>query len=281
VFFAVADDEYFDAAGIDLIAGRTFGPGDQGDNAERVVVVNEALVRRFFEPGQNPVGQPLPFVARPDREARTRVIGVVRDHRNLGLNEEPRAEYWVPWDRNYFGAMVLVARTSGDATALAGRLAELVERIDPGMPVLEAATLRSLVGGTLAETRTVSTLIAIFGAIALILAAVGLYGVMAYAVAQRTRELGIRIALGARTRDVLGMILRQGLAVAAAGLVIGMGAAFAGLRLLESMLYDVDPADPLALTAGAALLAAVATGAALVPAWRATRVEPVAALKEE
>ena len=281
VFFATADDGYFEAAGIEIVAGRGFGPGDRGENAERVAVINETLARRFFGPGENPIGQLLPFGARPDPEDPTRVIGVAGDHRNLSLDQEPVAHYWVPWDRSYAGAMVLVARTAGDGGALATDLGELVERIDPGMPILQAGTLRSLVGGTLGETRTVSILIAIFGLVALVLAAVGLYGVMAYSVARRTREMGVRIALGARARDVVGLVLRQGLVIIAIGLGLGLLAALAGLRLLEGLLYDVAPGHPPALILGAVVLAATAAAAALVPAWKATRVEPVTALKEE
>ena len=281
VYFGAADAGYFQAAGIEFIAGRTFGPQDNGDNAEPVAVINQTLARRFFGPGENPVGRELPFAAHPDREVPTRVVGVVRDFRNISLSQAPRSAYWYPWDRSYAGRMILVARGAGDPSALAARLGDLVERIDPGMPVLRAASLRTLVGGTLAETRTVSTLIAIFGLIALALAAVGLYGVMAYSVAQRTRELGVRIALGADSRDVLGLVLRQGIRVIVAGLLLGLGASLAGLRLLENLLYDVAPGDPLALTLGAAVLALVAALAAFVPAWKATRVEPVTALKEE
>lgn len=281
VYFSAADHGFFDAAGIDLIAGRTFGPQDYGAGAERVAVINETMARRFFDAGASPVGRTLPIAVRPDRETPTRVVGVVRDFRNLSLDQEPRAQYWYPWDRSYAGDMVLVARTTGDPTALAATLGQLVEDIDPGMPVLEAASFRTLVGGTLAETRTVSTLIAVFGAIALVLAAVGLYGVMAYSVARRTREMGVRIALGARARDVLGMVLKQGLVLVGAGLGIGVLGALAGLRILEGMLFGVTPGDPVALGGGALVLGAVAVVAALVPAWNATRVEPVDALKQE
>jgi predicted permease len=275
-----ADAGYFDALGVPLLAGRTFRPGDHGEGAVRVVVIDRTLAERFF-PDQDPVGRTLPFGADPDWDDPATVIGVVGAVRNRSLRGEPAAQYWIPFDRNYRGDMTVVARTSGDPAGLAARIGEAVQRLDPGMPVLRSAPLRRLIGGTLQETRLVSALIAIFGVIALALATVGLYGVMAYGVSQRTRELGIRIAVGATARDVLGLILRQGLWVSGIGLVIGIGLAAGALRLLRGMLFDVSPADPIALALGALVLMTAAVGAALVPAWRATRIEPVSALREE
>jgi putative ABC transport system permease protein len=177
--------------------------------------------------------------------------------------------------------VTLVARSAGPPHVLARRLAEVVEGVDPGMPVLRAATLRELIGGTLGETRMVSILIAVFGGIALLLAVVGLYGVMAFNVARRTRELGIRVAMGATAGDVWRLVLGEGLRVAASGLIAGVVLAILGLRLLEGLLFETRPADPLALGAAAALLVAATMAAALLPARRATRIEPVQALAEE
>lgn len=279
VLITFADAGYFDALGLTL-RGRTFEPGDYGKNAEPVVVINRAMAERFFG-DDDPVGRLLPIMAEPDWDEPTRVIGVVSDFRNRSLREEPRDQYWIPFDRHYRGDMTLVVRTAGGPAPLARDLAALVERLDPGMPVLRAATLRDLVGGTLGETRMVSTLIAIFGSIALLLAAIGLYGVMAYSVAQRTRELGSRIAIGANARDIRRLVMAQGVRVAAAGLGAGLILAMAGLRVLQGMLFGVEPADPLALVAAAAVLLATAMTAALLPARRAMKVEPVRALAEE
>ncbi len=271
---------YFDAIGLPLVSGRTFVAGDYGEDAERVVVINQALAKRFFGDA-DPVGRVLPFAADPDWDAPTRVVGVAADSKNRSLRAPSWAQYWYPWGREYRGGMTLVARTAGDPRPLVAGLTELVQRIDPGMPVLRAAPLRELVGGTLRDTRMLSSLIAIFGALALVLAAVGLYGVMAYTVARRTREMGVRIAMGATRRVVLLMVLRQGLRLVVIGLALGIPLALAGLRLLESSLFQVSPADPLSLAAGAAVLVLVATAAAVIPARRATRVEPAAALREE
>ncbi|HUG42428.1 MAG TPA: ADOP family duplicated permease [Longimicrobiales bacterium] len=275
-----ADAGFFTAMGMPLEAGRLFRPADHGENAARVVVVNRALARRFFG-DESPIGRSLPFGADPVWEEPTTVIGVVGDHRNRSLRGDPAAGYWIPFDRNYRGDMDLVVRTPGDPAVLAPRVAALVERIDPGMPVLRAAPLRDLVGGTLRDTRLISTLIAIMGAIALALAAVGLYAVMAYAVASRTREMGVRMAVGASAGRVLRLVLGQGLLLAGLGLLLGIPMALAGLRLLRGLLFGVSPADPVALAAGGAALLLVAALASLVPAWRATRVEPVTALREE
>ncbi len=275
-----ADAGYFDAVGPTLLAGRTFTTADYGEDAEQVAVIDRTLAERFFD-GLDPVGRTLPFQADPDWERPTRVVGVVSALRNRSLSGDPLAQYWIPFERNYRGDMTLVARTPGDPAALAPRLAALVERLDPGMPVLRTATLRDLVGGTLGETRLVSTLIAIFGLIALALAAIGLYGVMAHSVAQRRRELGIRVAIGATARDIGRMVLGQGLRVAALGLAAGLLLALAGLRLLQGMLFDTAPADPLALTAAGLVLLLVTLAAALLPARSAIRVEPRTALEEE
>lgn len=279
VFFNHADAGYFAAMGMELVRGRTFEAWDHGTDAEPVAVVNETLARRFF--GQDdPVGRLLPFDARPRSGAR-RVIGVVADHRNHSLRNAPRAEYWVPFGRHYRGDMSLVVRARGRPEAMLPLLAERVERVDPGMPVLRAATLRQLVGGTLRETRMVSALIAIFGGVALVLAAVGLYGVTSYTVARRTREFGVRIAMGATGSALLGMVLRQGIYVGLMGLALGAGLALVALRLLRGLLFGVSPADPVSMAGGAMLLLAVALLAALVPAVRAAKVEPVRALTRE
>ncbi|MBW3554586.1 MAG: ADOP family duplicated permease, partial [Gemmatimonadetes bacterium] len=275
-----ADAGYFAAMGLELEAGRLFRPGDHGENAPQVIVINRALADRFFG-DENPVGRTVLFGADPVWEEATTVIGVVSDHRNRSLRAEPAAGYWIPFDRNYRGSMDLVVRTPGDPAVLAPRVAAVVERIDPGMPVLRSASLRQLIGGTLRDTRLISTLIAIMGAIALVLAAVGLYGVMAYSVESRTRELGVRMAVGASSGRVLRLVLRQALFIAGIGLLLGLPLALGGLRLLRGLLFGVSPGDPIALLAGGATLVAVAVAASMVPAWRATRVEPVTALRQE
>ncbi len=275
-----ADAGYFDAIGLPLVAGRAFEPGDTGENAPPVIVINRTMAERFFG-DEDPVGRILPIRADPDWEVPTRVIGVTGELRNRSLRGDPVAQYWIPFDRHYRGDMTLVARTDADPGALARRLAGVVEGIDPGMPILRTGTLRALVGGTLGETRMVSILIAAFAAIALLLAVVGLYGVMAFSVARRTRELGIRVAIGATAADIRRMVLGQGLAVAVIGLGVGLGLALAGLRLLQGLLFGTRPADPLALAAAALVLLAAALAAALVPAVRATRIEPVRALADE
>lgn len=274
-----ADAGYFDAMGLPLLAGRAFEPGDHGEEAPRVVVINRTLAERFFG-DENPVGRTLPFMTEPN-DVPARVIGVVGAFRNRSLRAEPAAQYWAPFDRYYRGDMTLVAGTDGSPTALGRRLAGVVETIDPGMPVLRTAGLRELIGGTLGETRMVSVLIAVFGAIALLLGVVGLYGVMAITVERRTRELGIRVAIGATGSDIRRLIIGQGLRVAALGLLVGLGLALAGLRLLQGLLFGTRPADPLALAAAALVLLAATLAAAVIPVRRATRVEPIRALAEE
>jgi predicted permease len=279
VYGNYADAGYFRALGIALEQGRLFDRGDGGARAEPVVVINQTLARRFFA-DEDPVGRMLPFATEQDGRP-ARVVGVVADHRHMSLRLPARSVYWVPFGTHYRGDMTVVARTPGDPATLAPRMAAQVQDMDPGMPVLRAATLRQLISGTLRETRMVSALIAIFGLLALSLAVVGLYGAVSYAVEQRTREIGIRIALGATIRDVLSLVLRQGVVVGVVGLAIGLGAAALSLRLLRRLLFGVSPVDPVSLAAGAAVLLGAVLLATLLPARRATRVEPARALNDQ
>jgi putative ABC transport system permease protein len=272
------DTEYFRAMGIPLLRGRTFTDQDrQGTPA--VVVVNRYLADRFW-PGTDPVGQRLRFPSnRPPLEAE--VIGVVGDTKQYAL-DDPDISYIYGSQAQTFGIFnTIAARSEGDPMRLASAVRSAVWSVDPEQPVWKIRTQQSLVERSVGLPRFLAQLMGAYAALALLLAAVGLYGVMAYTVAQRTHEIGVRLALGAQPLDVLRMVLRRGLLLAWVGLLLGLAGALAVGRLLQSLLFKVSASDPLTLVAVAALLLLVAALASYGPARRATRVDPLVALRYE
>jgi putative ABC transport system permease protein len=213
------------------------------------------------------------------------VVGVVADSRQSSLREEARAEYFLPIAQaptsagGAWGAMTMVARTQGDPAALAAAARRATWSVDPRLALANVRTLRDLVSESVAQPRFTMLLVLIFGAVALVIAAIGVYGVVAYSVSRRTREVGVRLALGARPRDVVRLIVSQSLRVAGAGVVLGIAGALVVTRALAKLLYGVSATDPWTFAAIAALLTAVAALATYLPARRATRVEPTLALR--
>jgi putative ABC transport system permease protein len=253
-----------------------------------VAVVNEALVRRYFG-GQDPLGQQITF-GTPDSTAEWRtVVGVIADVRHSGLAAEPEPEIYVPqrqltpdfWSIFVPIPLSFVVRGAGDATTLAPAIKAAVREVDAQQPLSTVRDGTQLVRDATARSRFNMLLLTLFGLVALTLASVGVYGVMAYTVSQRTRELGIRLALGARTSSVQALVLRQGLAIMALGLALGIVGALVLGRLARTMLFDVSPSDPRVLIGATLLLAGVSMVACLVPAARATRVDPMIALRAE
>jgi putative ABC transport system permease protein len=208
------------------------------------------------------------------------IVGVVADTRYFGLAQESEPVVFVPHAQDAWGTMLLVVRTRLEPGAIAGAVRAVLSRLDPGIPIADLRTLDEMASASLAAPRTTSALLAAFAVSALALACVGLYGVVAYAAAQRTREIGIRMALGAAARDVRRLVLGQGAGVVGAGLLLGLAGAFAASRVLRGLLYEVSAADPLTFAGLSLLLAAVALAAAWIPARRASRLEPAAALRE-
>lgn len=273
-----ASEGFIEAMGIPLVAGRTFRAEDR-DGAEPVMVISEALARQHF-PDARAVGRLL-YSGTGDR----RVIGVVRDVRPAAQDREAAGSAYLSMRQDedvfrWFGTVTLVVRGTDLRTA-AGSLRTLMLSLDPEMPPFNVRTLSDEVGGFVAGPRFSATLLGLFAGIALALAAVGVYGVMAYAAGQRTREIGVRIALGATRAAVLRLMLRDGILVVGAGLALGLSAALLLSRALTGLLHDVAPADPVALVAVAAVLASIGMAAAYVPARRATRTSALEALREE
>ena len=269
---------YFAAMGIPLLAGRGFVPMDRGDST-LPTLVSETFAHRYF-PGDTALGQRIRLGPNPNAPWRT-IVGVVGDVRDLGLGALPRPDVYVPFPQSPSAAMSLVLRTGGDPSAVVAPARAAIRALDPDVPISNVATLRQLVGGSVARTRYAGSLLAGFAALALVIAVVGIYGVMSYLVTQRSRELGVRIALGARPGDILRLVLREGVQLGLLGAGLGVLAAFGATRAMVTLLYDVSPADPTVYAAVSLLLVAVVLAACYVPARRATKVDPIVALRTE
>jgi putative ABC transport system permease protein len=273
-----ATSESFTALRIPLIAGRFLDQSDVA-NAPETGVVNETFARKFF-PNENPLGHRIEFAAAEDPIWRT-IVGVVGDTRQTGIATEVLPEVYVSAEQLPDLGMSLVLRTDGNPMAFAPAVREIVASLDKNVPVYRIETLDDSFVFQVASERFSMALLAGFAALALLLSAIGIYGVMAYAVGQRTHEIGIRLALGAVPGNVLRMILLQGAKLAVLGVVLGLGAGYALTRLLTAMLFEIKPTDPLTFAAGALILFAAAIAACWIPARRATKVSPLVALRYE
>jgi putative ABC transport system permease protein len=276
--------EYFDALGIPLIRGRHFDRTD-AENTPGVVLINETLARTYFG-GDDAVGQRIQSGL--PGSAWCTIVGIVRDVKHQGLDAQDKPETYyhylqVPpaWMSFVEGAMTVVLRTGPEPDSLAAAARGEVGKMDPSLAVFDVRSMESLLNSSLAQPRFRTTLLGVFAGLALLLAAVGLYGVIAYSVARRTNELGVRMAMGAQRNDVLMLVLGQGAKLAIFGIAIGLAVAFAAMRVISKLLFGVNAADPLTFAATALLILAVAFGASLVPAWRAIKVDPVVALRYE
>jgi predicted permease len=273
--YRVVGTDFFETLGIPVRRGRDF----TANEAQPVVIINEALARKHF-PGQDPIGQQLGGI---DSEPMT-IVGVVGAVRQAGLDHEPLQEIYLPLGRltaGWVSEMTIALKTSVEPASLTNALRRAVRAVDAGQPVYRVLTMEEVVNESLAGRRLQLWLLGGFAAIALLLAAAGLYGVISYLVAQRTREIGIRVALGAQQGDVVRLVMRHGAMLTAAGVAAGLVGALFLTRLLASLLYGVSPRDPLVFAGFAGALAAVALLATWLPARRATRVDPVVALRAE
>jgi putative ABC transport system permease protein len=265
---------YFAAMHQPVVAGREFTAADDA-KAPPVALVNEAWARRYF-PGRDVIGQRIRLDSKRSGQWRT-IVGVVSDARERGLDRPAPPVYYFVAAQMPPEQMMLVAR----GQVAPAVLREALSRIDPAQPVDKVSALSSLLSSSLAPRRFPLQLLAVFAVLALVLAAVGIYGVTAYSVAQRTREIGVRMAIGASAANVLRMVLGGALRTVALGLCVGTAAALAGGQLIASQLYGVSARDPLTYVAIAALLGFVALAASGIPALRATRIDPMAALRTE
>ena len=269
--------EYFDAIGVPVISGREFDDRDTA-RSPRVAIITESIARRHF-PGRNPIGRRIGY-----ERLDTEIVGVVRDARWGTLREPPASMVFFPIDQPpAFRAypINLDVRVAGDAGPAALAVRDAMRRAEPGLIVDNVVTMSSRLAQHVGRERLVAYLSSGFAGLALLLAAVGLYGVLSYAVAQRTREIGVRMALGARRSEVAWLVIRDALRVVGVGLAAGAAAAFATGRMLKTLLLDVSAADPVSSALVLGVLVVVTLAAAYVPARRAARVDPMLALRSE
>ncbi|HXU39692.1 MAG TPA: ABC transporter permease [Blastocatellia bacterium] len=275
-YYAVTPD-YFKSMGIPLIRGRVFTDQDRKDSP-RVAIINEEMAKRYF-PDEDPIGKGINVTNGP--ETFREIVGIVGDVKQYGLAQPTTLQTYEPFSQNPFSGMTLVVRSENNPAGLTSAIRTQVLSIDKDQPIARTRTLEQLVSDSVAQQRFAMLLLGTFGAVALVLAAVGLYGVMSYAVTQRTHELGIRMALGASTGNVLKLVVGQGMVLALVGVGIGLGAALALTRLMSNLLFATGAADPVTFVGISLLLAGVALGACLVPARRAIKVDPMIALRYE
>lgn len=269
----VVTENYFSTMGSPLVRGRSFTRQETESASPGVIMVNETMAKKFW-PGQDPIGKVIIH-----EKLRYRIVGVVADSHQLGLDTAPRAEMYFPG--RVFPMFSIVIRTTGDPMELANSLTAAVRALDRDLPVSEIHSMTEVVNGTMGQERFGTTMMLIFAVLALVLSAVGLYGVLGYLVAQRTQEIGIRLALGAQRSSVLRMVIRQGVLLTVAGVVLGLAASLVVGRLVASLLYGISPLDPLTFVTVAAVLMIVSLAASLIPAWRASRLDPMVALRHE
>jgi len=267
---------FFETLGIPLITGRDFTEQD-GENAPQVVIVNETMARRYW-PNQNAIGKRFKFFG---DESYREVVGVARDTKYNSLTEANTPFIYRPLLQNYADAGTLHVRATGDAAQITAAVRGAVNELAPNLPLLNVQTLSDCIDQSLDGQRSQTRLLAFFGLLALLLSSIGIYGVMAYSVAQRTREIGIRMALGARSQNVLSLVAMQGMALVMGGVALGLIGAFAVTRLIGSLLFGVGAADPVTFVIASLLLVGVAALAGYLPARRATKVDPLIALRHD
>ena len=266
---------YFSTMGIPIVAGRDFDKQDR-EGSPLVVIVNEELARRYY--GGNAVGKRLQIGSNvPSRE----IVGVARTAKYRNLREQPLPFIYIPFGQEYQSGMTLLVRTKGDPEQVVGSLHNEMRALNKDVPLFSVQTMSERIGGQLAADRMIAVLLSVFGGGALLLAAIGIYGVMGYAVAQRTHEIGIRLALGAEQRDILRLIVGQGMVLIAIGAGIGLAVALAATQVLKSLLFGVSATDPLTFASVIVVLVGVALLACYLPARRATKVDPLEALRYE
>jgi len=282
-YWNIVNEGYFNTMGIRTMEGRTFESSDRNDSAQKVVVINQSMARRFWQ------GSPIGRRVNPGFNTPAvwfTVVGIVEDTKNLGVDKAAGTELYFLLPQTVANGistrMSFVVRSEGaSAAAIASSIRSSVNELDASVPIFQLKTMSDVVGDSLVRPRFLSLLLGSFSVIALLLAAVGIYGVMAYSVSQRTQEIGVRVALGATTRNVLSMVIGQGLKLTVVGLAVGLTGSFLLSRVMASLLFEISPTDPLTFAMVGIGLAAVALLACFVPARRAAKVDPMVALRYE
>jgi predicted permease len=265
---------YFQAMGIPIVAGREFNENDD-EHGSNVVIVNERVADEVW-PGEYAVGKTI-----IRQELEWTVVGVAKNAVYYDIGEEPQAQTYHAFLQDFRPQTTFVVATAGDPLALLPQVQQVIRNYDPNMAIFSIRTLDDVVARELGQFRVMAILVALFGVLALFLSAVGLYGVQSFLVARRTREIGIRMAMGALERQLAGAVMGRGVSLAAVGVVLGLGTAYASAQLIQSLLFGVEARDPLTFVTVPVVLLCVAAAASLIPAVRASRVDPVEALREE
>jgi len=268
---------FFDIMGIPTLTGRGFTPRDD-DKAPKVVILNSAAVRKYF-PGENPLGQRIG--GSPEENATMEIVGIVRDVKYNSVRDEVPPTMYVPYAQTRGGGVMLEVRTAGDPVSAMGGIREAVRRIDPNLPIMDMWTQMEQIERRFLQEKLFAQANAFFGGLAVVLAAVGLFGLMSYSVARRTNEIGIRMALGARSQDVLRLVMWESMTLVVVGIVIGLGVALGTSRLVETLLFGLAPTDVFSIATAILVMIVVSTLAGYLPARRASRVDPMVALHQE
>jgi putative ABC transport system permease protein len=264
---------------IPIIRGRFFDDRDTIES-QPVAIIDETMARKYW-PDEDPLGKRITFQGGPNNPIWREIVGITGHVKHKDMEGESRVQYYIPHSQTQNPFMTLVVRTSGDPASLTGAVRGAISGLEKDLPVFRVKTMEQFVAESMAQRRFAMTLVGIFAAVAMALAAVGLYGVLAYSITQRSHEIGVRMALGAQVHDVLRLVVGQGMLLALAGVALGSVAAFLLTRLMDKLLYGVTASDPLTFVSIALLLTLVALFACLAPARKATRVDPIVALRYE
>jgi predicted permease len=278
VYINTVAANFFETMEMPILLGRSLSPRDDA-HAPKVAVINQTMAGKYFGE-ENPIGRRF-GLGGPETSGQIEIVGVARDAKYTDLRQETPPTAYTPHQQETPGQVNFAVRTSGDPDALAASIREAVREVDRNLPLFDLKTQTQQAAESLVQERLFATLSTFFGLLALVLASIGLYGVMSYSVARRTNEIGIRMALGAQRRDVISLVLRETLLLVSIGLLIGLGAALATTRLISSLLFGLTPNDPVTIALAALLLIAVATAAGYLPARRGSRVDPMVALRHE
>jgi predicted permease len=278
--YTIASPGYFSAIGTPILRGRAFLESDTADS-QPVAIISKTLADQF-SPGEDPIGKAIKLP--PNRFPVMTIVGVAADVKHFTVREKTGPEFYVAYTQKPYPDMLtmqIAVRTQADPRAMVGSVREAIRGVDPGLPIAKVSTLATLVDDSMTQPRFTMLLLTAFGTLALILATIGIYWVISYGVAQRTQEIGVRMALGAQPGNVFKMVLGQGVRLAGLGVAIGFVAAFGVTRLMGSLLFGVRPADPITFAVVPVVLMGVALLACYLPARRATRVDPMVALRYE
>jgi predicted permease len=274
----VISPNFFDVMGIPIVNGRAFAARDDA-TAPKVVIINEAAARKYF-PNANPVGQR--FGSSIENSGQLEVVGVLRDVKYSSLRDEAPPTMYVPYMQTRVGSPVFEVRTAGGASAgVMGSIREATRQIDPNLPLTDVSTQIEQVERRFAQEKLFAQAYTLFGGLALLLASIGLFGLMSYSVSRRTNEIGIRMALGAQRNDVLRLVMRESMVLVVVGVVIGLAIAIGASQLVATLLFGLPPRDPLSIVAAVGIMVVVSALAGYLPARRASRVDPMVALHYE